>query len=73
MRRRTAEFQGKRWSSEMAKLSTTYHECSVTYVDANGAPVFRDGRLYHCPFPAYRKDAAGKWLCRKHMRRASKG
>ena len=53
----------------MAKLSTPYHECSVTYVDERGAPVYKNGRLYHCPFAAYRRDSNGKWVCRKHLRR----
>ncbi len=53
----------------MAKLSTPYHECAVTYVDEHGAPVYKDGRRYHCPSAAYRRHD-GKWLCRTHLRQA---
>ena len=54
----------------MPKLSTPSHECNVAYVDENGAPVYQNGRRYHCPSPAYRRDAKGEWLCRKHMQQA---
>lgn len=54
----------------MPKLSTPSHECNVTYVDEHGTPVYQNGRAYHCPSPAYRRDSNGKWLCREHMRQA---
>jgi hypothetical protein len=53
----------------MAKLSTPYRECAVTYVDEHGVPVYQDGRRYHCPSAAYRKHD-GKWLCRTHLQQA---
>jgi hypothetical protein len=52
----------------MAKLSTPYHECSITYVDEHGAPVYQAGRPYHCPYAAYRRGPDGKWYCRTHLR-----
>ena len=53
----------------MAKLSTPHHECAITYVDEHGAPVYQNGRRYHCPFAAYRTHE-GQWLCRKHLQQA---
>lgn len=53
----------------MAQLSTPYHECAVAYVNEHGAPVYRNGRPYHCPFAAYRQHG-GKWLCKKHLQAA---
>lgn len=47
----------------MAKLSTPYHQCAVTYVDGHGVPTGQ-----HCPYAAYRR-MNGRWLCRTHLRR----
>lgn len=49
----------------MAKLSTAFHACSVTYVDSQGVPTGQ-----HCPRPAYRR-VSGEWRCRTHLRKAS--
>jgi hypothetical protein len=54
----------------MTKLSTPYHECATVYVDEYGAPVFRDGRRYHCRRRAYRRGPDGRWYCRSCLHSA---
>ena len=49
----------------MAKLSTPYHECAITYADSNGVAIYKGGRPYHCQYAAYRQ-FDGRWLCKKH-------
>ncbi len=48
----------------MAKLSTPFHPYEQRYA------VTQQGTVPHCPSAAYRRDPAGHWLCRKHMRLA---